>query len=96
LIKTALLQLAAGKSGRSVWQELVKAGLTGRDGGPICLLSLQQMIANPFYCGLLRYQGEVYEGKHEPLIAKDVFEVVQAGKATPFSMLRDPEFLLKR
>ena len=35
------------------------------------------MLSNPFYIGLFRYAGEIYEGKHPPLISKKLFDKVQ-------------------
>ena len=32
---------------------------------------------NPFYYGLIRYNGEFFEGKHEPIITKKLFDEVQ-------------------
>jgi hypothetical protein len=34
-------------------------------------------LQNPFYYGLIRYNGEFYEGKHEPIITKKLFDEVQ-------------------
>lgn len=35
------------------------------------------ILANPFYCGLFRYGGELFPGKHEPLVSKQLFDKVQ-------------------
>lgn len=35
------------------------------------------MLKSHFYYGLIEYKGEFYEGKHEPLISKELFEQVQ-------------------
>ena len=35
------------------------------------------ILSNPFYYGHFRYAGEVYEGKHEPLVSKQLFDKVQ-------------------
>ena len=32
------------------------------------------MIKNPFYYGVLDYAGELYEGKHKPLISKQLWD----------------------
>ena len=37
----------------------------------------QYLLQNPFYYGVMRYNGEYYEGKHEPIIAKKLFDQVQ-------------------
>jgi hypothetical protein len=35
------------------------------------------ILLNPFYCGKMRWKGVVSEGAHEPLISKELFELVQ-------------------
>jgi DNA invertase Pin-like site-specific DNA recombinase len=35
------------------------------------------VLSNPFYYGHFRYSGEVYEGKHEPIVSKKLFDQVQ-------------------
>ncbi len=38
---------------------------------------IRRILANPFYYGNFLYAGEIYEGKHEPLISKKLFDKVQ-------------------
>ena len=35
------------------------------------------ILQNPFYYGVFKYNGEVYQGKHQPLITKKLFDRVQ-------------------
>ncbi|MDP3769972.1 MAG: recombinase zinc beta ribbon domain-containing protein [Candidatus Sungbacteria bacterium] len=39
--------------------------------------AIYKMFTNPFYAGILTYYGTQYEGKHEPMITKELFDVVQ-------------------
>jgi len=39
--------------------------------------STQRMLQNPFYYGCFQYNGELYEGVHEPIISQQLFEKVQ-------------------
>ena len=39
---------------------------------------VKQILTNPFYYGHFVYKGELYEGKHTPLISKKLFDRVQA------------------
>ena len=34
-------------------------------------------LSNPFYVGFFKYNKELYEGKHEPIISKKIFDIVQ-------------------
>ena len=38
---------------------------------------IQRILQNNFYIGLFTYKGETYQGKHEPMIAKKLFDKVQ-------------------
>ncbi len=38
---------------------------------------IRYILKKPFYCGLFRYDGETYEGRHEPIISKKLFDKVQ-------------------
>ena len=37
----------------------------------------QKLLKNPIYTGLMLYNGEIHEGKHEPIITKKLFDSVQ-------------------
>ena len=57
-------------------------GLTSRPtattpGGPIGLTTMYHMLANPYYMGVVSYQGIHYEGKHAPLIEPEVWLAIQ-------------------
>ena len=40
--------------------------------------NFQHTFKNPFFCGMMFFNGELYEGKHEPIISKRLFDEVQA------------------
>ena len=54
-----------------------EVGLKGRHTA-LSVGNYQYMLKNPVYYGLIRYKGELYEGKHEPIITKDLFDRCQA------------------
>jgi len=35
------------------------------------------MLRNPFYYGVFKHKGELYQGSHEPIISKKLFDMVQ-------------------
>ena len=62
------------------------AGLKGRHVEPLATSNYQYMLRNPAYYGVIRYNGEIHEGKHEPLITKAMFDKCQevmASKSKP-------------
>ncbi len=47
-------------------------------GLPLKKDQIKYMLTNPFYYGHFRYAGEVYEGKHAPIMSKKLFDTVQS------------------
>lgn len=56
---------------------MYKEGLRGRTGARIGKSRIHEHLSNPFYVGKLRWNNEIYPGKHEALISKELFNVVQ-------------------
>ena len=78
LIREAFYCLADSRHSLRKTLELVtQRGLLTKTGEPLSSASLWHILKNPFYCGWLRYKGELIVGNHEPLISKDCFERVQ-------------------
>ena len=60
--------------------ELARRGLTDGGGQPLGFKTMSVILRNSFYIGLMpiRSTGELFEGKHQPLVRKTVFDRVQA------------------
>jgi site-specific DNA recombinase len=56
---------------------LAQNGIFSNGGKQIKRDRISFILSNPFYTGLFRYAGEIHEGKHEPIIAKKIFDKVQ-------------------
>lgn len=55
-----------------------------RTGGrPLSMASLYRIFSNPFYAGFIRWNGQLYPGKHEPMITWEEFERLQAVLGRP-------------
>jgi len=81
LVRRAFELYATGRYNLHTLQaELSRMGLTNRRGGKISINGLSTMLRNPFYIGLIRVKRrkETYEGAHDPLIKKSLFDRVQA------------------
>ena len=59
----------------SEWSK--KAGLKSNLDNDISPGQIQSTLQNIFYIGLMKYKGEVFEGKHKPIISKKLFDRVQ-------------------
>jgi len=78
LIKKAFEAYASGKYTLKEIRKIINdLGLKGRRGSLLSVSNFQYLLQNPFYYGLIRYNGEYFEGKHEPIIAKKLFDEVQ-------------------
>src|SRR5690606_32506088 len=56
---------------------LKRNNLVSKGGKRIHISRVTFILSNPFYVGLFRYAGEVHEGKHEPIVAKKLFDTAQ-------------------
>jgi len=54
-----------------------KRGLRTRNGNPMARGAIHGLLTNPFYYGVVRWRGMEYQGTHEPLITKALFDKVQ-------------------
>lgn len=65
-----------------ITEALEDRGLTSRPTkrfpeGPVSRSRIHKMLRNPYYVGLVTYDGVQYPGRHEPLITPSTFEAVQ-------------------
>ena len=80
-------------------REMARRGLSQPDGRPLSFNGVSKLLRNPFYIGLMRLAttGEMFEGNHEPLVAKATFERVQgvlSGRLYP--RIETHRFLFRR
>ncbi|OGH45498.1 MAG: hypothetical protein A3H82_02500, partial [Candidatus Levybacteria bacterium RIFCSPLOWO2_02_FULL_39_26] len=54
-----------------------KNGLKGKLNKKISPSNIQSILQNIFYIGLMKYKGEIFEGTHEPLLSKKLFDKCQ-------------------
>ena len=63
-------------------RSLSDIGLLTQDGRPLAISALTTLLRNPFYAGQLRWKGELFAGRHEPLVSLELFQRVQHVLAT--------------
>ncbi len=51
--------------------------LRGHRGKTIVVGNVQKLLQNPFYIGLMRFKSEIFEGTHEPILTKKLFDKCQ-------------------
>ncbi len=57
---------------------LEQAGIKSQNNNRVHISRISSIISNPIYYGHFRHAGEIYEGKHEPIITKDLFDRANA------------------
>lgn len=80
LIKEAFEKYATGNySLNELRESLHKKGLTSMYDNILSNSAFSKMLHNPFYTGIIHYKrtGEVFQGKHEPIISSELFNKVQ-------------------
>ena len=79
LIQKMFQEYATGKYTQNQLRDAANQwGVVSRHKSKKLPLSIiQRILTNPFYYGLMPYHNEVYQGKHEPLITRQLFEQVQ-------------------
>lgn len=56
---------------------LYREGMRMSSGKKMFKSHMKKVISNPFYCGIMVREGKYYDGKHEPIISKDLFDKAQ-------------------
>src|SRR3990167_2803598 len=78
IIKAAFEFYVQGdKTLEDVSRFLAQQGITTKGGKVWHKDRVKYLLTNPFYYGHFRYAKEVHEGKHDPIIAKKLFDRVQ-------------------
>ena len=77
VIKKAFVLFASGRSFADICRFLHQYGVDRTDGKPLKIDRIKNMLTNPFYIGILKFNKELYEGAHKTFITKQLFEQVQ-------------------
>lgn len=80
LVKQMFELYATGRYGiTDLRSEMHRRGLRNRNGGTFSRTGISVVLNNPFYIGLMRIKrsGQMFQGNHQPLIAKSLFDRVQ-------------------
>jgi len=97
VVKAFALYASGHHSVESLRHELRRLGLTTSRGLPLSRDAVSKLLRNPFYIGIIRIRrtGASYEGKHPALVARRIFDRVQAlldGRVVPRSEMHEFKF----
>ena len=62
---------------KAVNQFLADSGISSYRKRPLSVSCVQRFLKNHFYYGVFRFNNEIYQGIHEPIISKKLFDSVQ-------------------
>ena len=81
-IKVVFEMAAENKSLTTIGQELIKRGITTNKGKIWRRQAISTIIRCAFYKGYIQYNGEIYKGKHAPLVSEKLWEKANATLTT--------------
>lgn len=102
-IKEAFEKVAAGATGRDIYEWFKEVGFRTKRGKIVTLSMVYRMLNNPYYCGIFEFpvgSGKWYKGSYTPIISRELFDAVQqkmvvAPKSKPGTKQFDYTKLLK-
>ena len=78
IVKKMFEEFATGRhTYETISKYLFAQGVKSKCGKPRFNHTIYGMLTNELYIGVMRWKGEVYEGKYKPLISKQLFNTVQ-------------------
>lgn len=61
----------------NLFERAKEMGMMSPKGKPLSRTRFYTVFRNPFYCGSFLWKGDIFPGKHEPMISKTQFDVAQ-------------------
>ncbi|MDO8663283.1 MAG: recombinase family protein, partial [Candidatus Wildermuthbacteria bacterium] len=61
----------------AVFRALKEKGVKTKNGNAFPMMKVSRLLQSPIYIGKVFHRGIVYDGIHEPLVSKNVFELAQ-------------------
>lgn len=71
------LYLQPGQSGKTITKEMELRGIRTRKGRPYAHGRVDEMLKNPYYVGIIRWDGKEYPGRHKTFIDRSLWNRVQ-------------------
>ena len=78
IIEKAFEEFSEGKyTLESLGKRLAEFGLESKNRTPLAKATIQRMLTNVAYIGLIKHGNEIYEGNYQPILSRQLFEAVQ-------------------
>jgi len=72
---------------KAIGKLMYNEGLHSRAGKRLSISFIHRLLTDPFFIGKIKWNNNIYEGSHEPLISSDLFDRVQnilSGRTAPY------------
>ena len=78
IVQKLFKDFSTGKySLEAISEKLAQYGITSKNGKPRSNSSIYNLLTNQLYIGIMKWKDEIYEGKYQPIISKELFDKVQ-------------------
>ena len=78
IIVRAFEEFSEGKyTLESLGKRLAEFGLESKNRTPLAKATIQRMLTNVAYIGLIKHGNEIYESNYQPILSRQLFEAVQ-------------------
>ena len=77
IVKKAFKLFLEGKTFTEISKYMGGFGIAKKDGKPLKINQIRNMLTNKFYVGIFKYAGEYHEASHKCFISKELFRAVQ-------------------
>jgi len=77
VVKKAFKLLLEGKTFTEISKYMGGFGIAKKDGKPLKINQIRNMLTNKFYVGIFKYAGEYHEASHKCFISKELFRAAQ-------------------
>lgn len=77
IVKEIFKKYLEGKGQNRIARELNESGYKTRSNTDWNIRQIGRILKNETYLGILKYKGEIYEGLHDAIISKEIFDEVQ-------------------
>ena len=78
IVQKIFKDFSTGKySLEAISKRLAQYGIISKNGKPRSNSSIYNLLTNQLYIGIMDWKGEIYEGKYQPILSKQIFDKVQ-------------------
>lgn len=90
------LYATGGYSIMGLTNYLYQSGMRSRTGQKYHKSRIHLILTNPFYCGLMKREDRLYQGRHEQVVSQQLFQEVQASLNRRLTPRRKTDFFALR